>query len=426
MSKIVIPYSPRPEQKLIHAGVRKHRFSTVVTHRRLGKTVCAVVHLIMAAMENKLKLPRYSYAAPTYKMAKNIAWQYLKQYARPIPDTYFNESELKCTLPNDAIIQLVGVDNPDALRGVYNDGVVCDEYGMFPVSAFAEVIRPTLVDRAGWCLFMGTPNGINQFYEEAEKSRNDPRRFHIEFPVTQTNIIPPEELELLKHDMSEEEYAQEFLVDFSSSARGAYFGQQLRKAREEDRIRNVPHDPSLPTFAAIDLGFSDSTAIWFWQQVAQEVRFIDYYESSGESLEHYIRYIRELPYIYREVFAPHDIKVHELTTGRSRLDVAAELGLRFSVLPKHSIDERIHAARTLLPRTWFDQKNCAKGLEALHNYRRQRNERTGEWMDKPQKDWSTHGADAFGYACVATDMVNPSNALPRVYSTLTQEHTSYR
>jgi len=177
----------------------------------------------------------------------------------------------------------------------------------------------------------------------------------------------------------------------------------LREIEEEKRIGKVPYDNAIPVTTAWDLGVGDSTAIFFVQQVGQEVRLIDYYEMNGEGLPHYARVLQDKGYVYKEHIAPHDIGVRELGTGRSRLETAQQLGINFRVLPRVSqsgrseIEERIDAGRRLLSRCWIDEEKCAKGLESLRSWHRAENLRTGELNATPVHDWASHGADAFTY-----------------------------
>jgi len=162
MTEVVIPYKPRDLQKTIHNDLK--RWNVLVCHRRFGKTVFAINELLKGAMMSRLNNPRFAYLAPTYKQAKSIAWDYLKEYSRPIPGIKINESELRIDYPNGARIQLYGCDSPDALRGIYLDGAILDEYAQMPRNLFGEVIRPALSDRTGWAIFIGTPKGHNAFH----------------------------------------------------------------------------------------------------------------------------------------------------------------------------------------------------------------------------------------------------------------------
>jgi len=160
---IEIPYTPRPLQAKLHAELSEKRWAVVVMHRRAGKTVMAINHLLRDAILCDRPNPRFFYIAPTYRQAKQISFDYIKQFAGKIPMVRFHETELRCDLPNGARIQLLGSENPASLRGIYADGVVLDEMADMPESLFPEVIRPALSDRKGYAIFIGTPRGHNAF-----------------------------------------------------------------------------------------------------------------------------------------------------------------------------------------------------------------------------------------------------------------------
>ena len=162
--KVTIPYSPRKQQAYIHGELDKHRFSVLCCHRRFGKTVMLINHLIKCAMTNKNHNPRYAYLAPTYSQAKKIAFDYLKHYTSKIPGTKYNETELRCDFMNGSRIMLLSAENPDSLRGIYLDGCVIDETAQVNAAVVDEVIRPSLSDRKGWLSMCGTPKSMNNLF----------------------------------------------------------------------------------------------------------------------------------------------------------------------------------------------------------------------------------------------------------------------
>lgn len=188
---------------------------------------------------------------------------------------------------------------------------------------------------------------------------------------------------------------------FQANIEGHYYSKYLTKARVERRIGNVPHDENLPVFVAMDLGFNDAMALWWYQKLGSELRFIDYYENSGEPLVHYIKIIKSKPYVTERVFAPHDASSTELGSGLTRVQTARNLGLEFTVLPRLSLQEGIDAVRNMLNRCWFDDVKCEKGIRALENYRKEWNETLGTWRDHPKHDHFSNGADAFRYASMS-------------------------
>ena len=144
--------------------------------------------------------------------------------------------------------------------------------------------------------------------------------------------------------MSKEQYEQEFECSFNAAITGALFGRALGEATHEGRIGSFPWLPLKPVHTSWDLGISDSTAIWFFQEVENQRRYIDYYEASGEGLVHYAKVLSESPYVYGEHLQPHDIMVRELGSGRSRLEMLRELGISCRVAPRISVQDGIEAA----------------------------------------------------------------------------------
>jgi phage terminase large subunit len=374
-----------------------HRFIVAVCHRRFGKTVFAINQLQKGAVTCGRERPRFAYIAPTYRQGKDAVWEYLKHYAAPIPGVGVNESELRVDYPNGGRVRVYGADNPDALRGVYFDGVVLDEYGMMAPKTFSEVIRPLLADRQGWAIFIGTPNGKNEFYDTAQRAKTEPGWAFAEYKASQTHLIPEAELKAARSVMTADEYLQEFECSFEASVKGAVYARELQQAREDGRVTQVPYDPALPVDTNWDLGYRDATAIWFTQSAyAGAVRVIDYYENKSYGLDHYVQYVNSKPYTYGEHWMPHDINQTEFTTGKTMLeDARLKLKPAVMVAPKLGVDDGVNAARLLFPKCYFDSAKCSMGLEALSSYRWDYNQRIKDHTHLPVHDWASHGADAF-------------------------------
>ena len=299
MPTVEIDYEPRALQWEVHQALDSHRFAVAVCHRRFGKTVLAVNHLIRKALTLKKDRPRLHYIAPTYRQGKSIAWDYIQHYCRPVPGQSPNQSELRIDFPNGGRVQILGADNPDSMRGIYSDGAVFDEYGLMPPNVFSEVMRPALSDRAGWAFFIGTPAGKNQFYDIVEQAKREAGWWVGVFKASETGILPPDELRAARVVMTQDEYDQEYECSFEASVKGAIYGPEMGKAETEQRIGHVPYDPILPVETDWDLGVGDSTAIWFSQESPSgEVRLIDYHEASGEGLSYFAKILADKPYTY--------------------------------------------------------------------------------------------------------------------------------
>ncbi len=399
MATRTINYRPRKLVRSFHK--RKERFAVIVAHRRFGKTVAAINDLIKTALTTERSKVRVAYIAPYYRQAKAIAWDYLLEYTQDIEGVSYNVAELRADFPNGARFRLFGADNYDAMRGLYFDSVVLDEPADFPANAWPTVIRPSLADRKGKATFIGTPKGKNEFWEIYNNAQNNDRWFCAMYKADETDILEKEELEEAKATMGEDRFAQEFLCSFEAAIQGAYYAQEMKTAKEEERIINVPYDPAASVITSFDLGIGDSTAIWFAQFVGQEIHLIDYYENSGVGLDHYAKVLHEKGYHYESHILPHDVQVKELGTGKSRLETLENLGVHnIEIAPRLSVDDGIQASRSMLNRCWFDAEKCERGIEALLQYRREFDEKLKSWRGRPLHDWTSHGADSFRYLAV--------------------------
>jgi len=280
-------------------------------------------------------------------------------------------------------------------------GVIMDEYAIMAPRTWTEIIRPAIADTKGFVIFIGTPMGHNQFWEVYDFAlRGNEDWFGAMYRSSETNVIPKEELDHAKAIMTEEQYNQEFECSFTAAVSGSYYGKLMTNADNEKRIAVVPYDDHIGVETWWDLGIGDSTAIWFAQRVGDEIHIIDYYENSGESLMHYADILENKGYYYSRHIAPHDIQARELGTGKSRLEVALELGIDFEVAPKLEVDHGIESVRNILPKCWFDREKCKLGIDALRQYRKQWDEKNQVFKNKPLHDWCSHAADAFRYGCV--------------------------
>ena len=390
----MIPYAPRRAFQGFHT--RTQRFGCIVAHRRAGKTVAAINDVIKAALTCEKPNPRFAYLAPYFAQAKDVAWGYLKQYTAPVPGVQTHEGELRVDLPNGGRIRLYGADNYDRLRGIYLDGVVLDEFADMDPRAWSEVIRPALADRQGWAIFIGTPKGRNAFWEVYERARTTDDWFDLRLKASETGIVPQGELDALRSEMSEDEYAREMETSFEAAVEGAYYARLLTEAETDKRIGRVPYDPGLEVHAAWDLGIGDSTAIWLAQFVGREIRLIDYVENNGVALDWYARELKAKPYAYAPLILPHDAQARELGTGKSRVEMLESLGFKTRIAPKLAVSDGIETVRRMIPRTWIDEDKCDAGLRAVRDYREKIDPKRRVSLG-PLHDWTSHAADALRY-----------------------------
>ncbi len=440
VKKISTGYIPRPWQLKAHQSIKRH--NVLVFHRRGGKSVLCVNEIIdRAIFYNKkdpktgipYRNPHFAFVASTIGQVEQIAWQYFKEYAKDIPGVKFNNQRLRITFPHphgEAKISLFGAENFEVMRGIYLDGYVLDEYADMHPDVRDKVLLPTISDRKGWEIIIGTPKGENAFKDVYNFALDNPDTWYsCLHKAPDTDIIDVDELKMLKASMSEEAFNQEYLCDFNAAPSGKYYQKYIDDLKREGMICDVPHENSCMVSAFWDLGFNDSTVIWFVQEVGREIRIIDHYEEHGKGIEHFIDKLRELEveegYRYNEHVLPHDADHNSLQTGQSMVDTMESLGLDgIRVLEKtSSVSQDIHSVRQVLPKCWFDREKCFDGLRALSAYERKWDAKKKVYADKPLHNWASHSADAFrqfavdyqpGFGKAVRDRISdlPSTATP--------------
>ena len=402
--RLDLDFKPRQYQAEIYKNMK--RFNVLVCHRRFGKTILCEKDLADRGLTIPRRRPQLAYIAPTYRQAKLVAWEYFKHTLMRFPGATAHEQELRIDVPRPNFgdffrVMLLGADNPDALRGLYLDWGVLDEYAQCNPALWGEVVRPALSDRLGGATFIGTPKGQNHFHMMHLNANRLMRRpnatwYSAVYKASQTKVIPADELAEARLTMSEEEYLQEYECDFTVAVRGAYYGELLRILENENRLCEVPHDPAAQVFTAWDLGMDDHTAIWFIQIAGREIHVIDYYANTGKGLEHYVKELNSKPYVYGRHYLPHDIEVRELSTGKTRRRKLETLGIKnITVVPRTTdIGHGIECTRTLIPRMWFDAAKTEEGYIGLKNYQKEWDAKLQTFKKTPKHDWTTHPADA--------------------------------
>jgi phage terminase large subunit len=415
-TEIFTGYTPRPHQADLHRSLK--RFSVIVAHRRFGKTVACVNELIDRGLRNPLKHPRYAYIAPFRDQAKRVAWDgasSFKEYTQNLPGIQYNESELRVNFPRkefgDTVqFQLYGAENADAIRGVYFDGVVLDEFGVMDSTIWSEVVRPALSDRNGFAIFIGTPKGKNRFFDLYNFAKREMRYdrtdwFAAMYKASDTGVLAQKELEALRREMGDELYRQEYECDFLASNKGTYYAHHMESAEAEGRVKRVPHQLGHPVYTAWDLGLDDAMAIWFWQQVGGETHIIDYYEDQkGTGMLGALGALVEgerNKYLYHTHFVPHDGQSREMS-GRIRVQDLIDFNKgRVDFVAKLSVHDGIHQVGKTLPKCYFDDDRTELGRDRLRSYSRKWDRKREIFLGEPQHDESSHGADAFRYLAIA-------------------------
>jgi phage terminase large subunit len=409
-------FRPFSHQREVMNSPKRHRCA--VMHRRAGKTVMAVMMCLQEMLTCTKKSPRIYYVAPYLKQSKKLAWDYFRNIIHHANSPHFsvNNSELSIHFkPNDGKIVLAGADNTDALRGIYCDFVVVDEMADCDPRLWTNVLRPALSDRKGRALICGTPRGRGNFlYDLSKIEPDDPEWAYFKYDCWQTGVLAQEEIEATRRDMvrgnasmGQVLFEQEMECSFSAGVIGAIYGNEIATLQKEGRYTNIQYDPSFPVFTAWDLGYSDSTAIHFIQQVGSDVRIIEYAEFNFTALTEVIRLVLAKGYVYAEHFAPHDIRVTEYSSGRSRLQVAQDLGIDFTIAPKWSVEEGIAAVQRLLQFCYIDHNKAERALECLSAYRFDYDEEKRSFKVTPRHDHTSHCADALRYYATAKEETLP-------------------
>ncbi len=261
MPDIDLGFRPRPWQAECYRQLK--RFSVLVVHRRGGKTVLAIMVLIARAVAAKSQAPRFAYVGPEKGQAKRVAWDYLKRYASVIPGLKISEVELWVEFPNGARVQLDGADDPDRMRGIYLDGVVLDELADMKPQVWGEIVRPALTDRGGWAIFIGTPKGLNLLSELFYAANGKPDWFAARYTYQDTGAVDATEIESAKRDMSQSQFAQEFMCDFAAGNEDAF----ISAAHIDAAVLAKPEVlPSEPLICGVDVARSlhgDESVICF-------------------------------------------------------------------------------------------------------------------------------------------------------------------
>ena len=412
-----------------------------VWHRRAGKDAVA---LNFAATASQIRPGNYAHVLPSLRQGRKVVWEGKDREGQPMLTAFprrlharqprDDEMTIWMRTPSEtdrfrmmglepregagvteglAQWQVLGSDRYDALRGGNYFGVVFSEYAWQDPMAW-QVVSPILAENGGWAMFISTANGMNHFYDMYESALQDDHWFCEKLTVDDTKrpdgsaVVSEEMLAQERKNMSPVMFDQEYRCSFAAGMEGALYAEQMADAVEDERIRDVPWEPSVDVWTWWDLGMGDATAIWFVQHVHQEIRVIDYLEDTGKGLTHYAKRLKEKKYCYGGHVMPHDIKVRELGTGKSRKEIAESLGLRpITVAPKLSIEDGVEAVRATIPRCYFDKTKCKRGLAALRQYRTEWQPEKNTFTQTPVHDWTSHPADAFRYGSLTLRRQKP-------------------
>lgn len=410
--EVTIPYKPYWYQADFEKAMETKKRAVLCWARRHGKDYACWNFLTLRAFQEK---GAYYYIFPEYSQARKAFWDALTEdgmsYLDFIPKVLIANKlnhEMKLFLINGSVIQILGSDNYDAIRGTNPVGVILSEYAYQNPNVWKLILDPILTKNKGWAVFNSTPNGKNHFYDLYEYALANQDEYYVsKITNDDTNFISDEVLQRKrKQGISEEFIQQEYRCSFESGVEGSYYGSQIRKLKEDGRLCNVAYNRNLLVYTAWDLGFSDSMSIVFFQRKGTEIRIIDYYENRGYQLAHYIDILDSKEYKYGTHFAPFDAKAHD-RAGNTFVQIARDLGYDFHVLERQrSILEGIERVRGYFDSFYIDQVKCAYLIKCLESYRAQYDEDRNVYSNMPLHDWSSNCCDAIRYMCMALDYLD--------------------
>ena len=403
---ITIPFKPRDYQiPLIDAiDSGKYKRAIALWHRRAGKDIALWNLIIKKAL---LEKGLYYYFLPTYTQAKKIIWDGINnngfRFLDYIPKEALeakNGTELKITLKNGSIVQLIGTDTYNAIRGTNPRGCVFSESAFQNPMAW-EVIKPILKVNGGWAVFNSTSNGKNHFYEMFNMAENNDKWFTEKLTIEDTGVLTQEDMnEERDEGMDEDMIQQEYFCSFDVGARGSYYSSFIRDAEKENRVCDLPYEKHIPVDIFQDIGRNDAYSMGFLQRVGEDIRFIDSYEDNGKEVAHYIEYVLSMKYRVGIVYLPHDARQKRIEAKNSVWEQWEEAGFRCKLVPKHSIVSGIAEVRKKFKRFKFDKKRCKLLLSALDNYHKEWDEVNKVFRNNPKHNWASNFADMVRYVAI--------------------------
>lgn len=401
MTVITIPrnFTPRDYQvPLYNCLSQGYKRGLAVWHRRAGKDKVFVNILAREAIK---RVGTYFYILPFYKQARAIIWEGMDKSGfrliEHIPKELWqrkDNQQMTLELANGSFIRFLGSDNIDSIVGTNPVGVIFSEFSLHKPEAW-HYLRPILLENDGWALFNGTPRGHNHQWEMDIYAQSSDDWFYSRATIDDTGVMTEAQVaEEIAAGLPPALAKQEFYCSYDAALVGAYYGERM-EAIQKQILPTLPWEPNLLVNTAWDLGIDDELVIWLYQRLNHEIRVIDCIHDNGHALDHYVRLLNQRPYVYGYHVLPHDVTVRELSSGRTRSQTLQDLGLKnIRVNKRISVEDGINMVRNILPRCFFAQDKCAKGIEALKGYRAQYDARTRTY-GAPIHDWMSHFADAF-------------------------------
>ena len=434
MPEIVLPahgWRPRPHQMRLWSYLQKGGTRAMaIWHRRAGKDEVLLNHTAVSAFQRP---GNYWHCLPIYKQARKAIWTAVdahtgvrridRAFPRETRDVT-NESEMFIRFKNGSTWQCIGSDHYDKTVGSSAVGITYSEWALANPSAWGKH-QPMLAENGGWAAFITTPRGRNHAYEMFRHARESPGWFAELLTARDTKALTERQLTeavreyaaLYGLDVGRAQFEQEFLCSWNAAILGAFYALEMMQVRSEGRISEIDALPDQYVHRAWDLGVSDDTSIWWFQVVGTQIFILDHYAASGVGLEHYAAEIERRRQIHGwrdgNDLVPHDAKVKEWGTGKSRVETMQAMGLRPVLVPLATIADGINAVRMMLPRCVFHPRTEDTGVGALEQYRREWDDEKKAFTASAIHDWTSHPADAFRYLAQSWRTVPRREILPQ-------------
>ncbi|MEE9458275.1 MAG: hypothetical protein V3V84_00765 [Candidatus Bathyarchaeia archaeon] len=405
-------YQEEPNRAIFIEGKKK---ILQLWHRRAGKTI-NMLNTIVGLLHKRVGLGLYTF--PEFKQARRNIWHGMdstgRRYLDYIPKelvSRFDKQEMLIEFKNGSLFQLGGTDNYDSLIGSNPIVVAYDEYALQDPMA-RLLLKPILLENNGIEIFVFTPRGRNHGYKVYKEALSNPNDWYCaKYGIDETKKIDGSPVidrkvvdDLIKDGYPLELAKQEFDCSFDAGQVGSYYASQIEALENNGHIKDFEIESALPCRTIWDLGFSDDMGIAIVQNLGPEIRIIGYIRGSGEGFGYYAKELTEFSrknkIQYIEHYAPHDIKVHEFSTGKTRLQKAAEYGIKFDVVPNLNITDGINLVREILPSCWIHKSNCGYLIDSLRDYHKEYDAKNGCFKEKPVHDWTSHAADVARYLAV--------------------------
>jgi len=410
---------PRAHQMRLWSHLQSGgRRAMAVWHRRAGKDEICLHHASVSMMKRR---GNYWHCLPEFQQGRKSIWHAVNAHSgrRRIDEAFpeamretVNDNEMFIRYRNGSTWQVIGSDRYDATVGSGAAGITFSEWALANPSAWGY-FRPMLEENNGWAAFITTPRGRNHAHALYQHAMKSPEWFCERLTAHDTGALTSTQLEealteyqaLYGEDVGTAQFNQEYLCDWNAAILGAFYALEMARVRGEGRIAEIEALPDRPVHRAWDLGVKDDTAIWWYQAVGGQLFILDILVQSGVGVEWFRDEIERRKqthgWLDGDDFVPHDAKIKEWGSGRTRIETMQALGLNPILVPNASPEDGRNAVRRTLPLCVFHPRTEAGGIDALEQYRREWDDEKKAFRASHVHDWTSHPADSFRYLALS-------------------------